>query len=75
VRAILSNYGWKICFLILLIIQNFCPTGTDWLLGEAGVFHECPGNPRIELQMNYFSHGLEDLVYCYCLLLEVQYSP
>jgi hypothetical protein len=76
VRAILPNYGWKICFP-MLGIQNFDHAlggagGTNWLLGKAGVFPECPGNSRFELQIDNVSRGWEDLVYFYCLLLEVQ---
>jgi hypothetical protein len=61
VRAILTNNGWKICFLILSV-QNFHhalggTAGTDWLLGEAGVFTECPGIPRFELQIGDVPHG------------------
>ncbi len=71
-RAILPNYGWKICFLILSI-QNFHPVlggtaCTDWLLGKAGVHPECPGNSRFELQIGNIPHGQEDLVSIFIVL-------
>jgi hypothetical protein len=44
-------------------------------LSKTGIFSECPGNPRFELQISNVPHGYEDLVYCYCLLLEVQFHP
>ncbi len=78
-RAILLYYGWKICFLVLGI-QNFhhalgSAAGGNWLSSKTGIFSECPGNPRFELQINDVPHGLEDFVYSYCLLLEVQFYP
>jgi hypothetical protein len=61
VRAILPNYGWKICFFILSD-QNFhhalgFAAGANWLLSKTGVFPECPGNPRFELQIGNIPHG------------------
>ncbi len=55
-RAIILNNGWKIYFLILGI-QNFhhalgSAAGANWLLNITGIFSECPGNPRFELQIN-----------------------
>jgi hypothetical protein len=60
-RTILPNYGWKICFLILSI-QNFhhafdFAAGANWLLSKTGVFSECPGNPRFELQISNIPYG------------------
>jgi hypothetical protein len=79
VRAFLSNNGWKICFLILSIQYLHYALGStacaDWLLSKTGIFSECPGNPRFELQIDDVPHGWEDLVYCCCLLLEVQFYP
>jgi hypothetical protein len=79
VRAILPDNGWKICFLVLSI-QNFhhaigSAACANWLLSKTGIFSECPDNPRFELQINNVPHGQEDLVYCYCLLLEIQFHP
>jgi hypothetical protein len=82
VRAILPCYGWKICFFIPSI-QNFhhalgSTAGTDWpdrLLGKASIMPKCPGNAGFELQISNVPHGLKDLVYLYCLFLEVQYYP
>ncbi len=78
-RAILPYYGWKICFFILGI-QNFhhalcSATSTDWLLGEASIKLECPGNVWFELQIGNVPHGQEKLAYLYGLFLEVQYYP
>jgi hypothetical protein len=65
VRAILPNYGWNICFLILSV-KNFHhalggAAGANWLLSKAGVFPECPGNPRFELQIVVPGHGDLDI--------------
>jgi hypothetical protein len=61
VRAILPNNGWKICFLILSI-QNFhhalgSAACADSLLSKTGIFSECPGDSRFELQINNVPHG------------------
>jgi hypothetical protein len=79
VRAILPNNGWKIYFRILSI-QNFHhalggAACANWLLSKTGIFSECPGNPRFELQISDVPHGKEDLVYCYCPVLEVHFTP
>ncbi len=29
----------------------------NWLLSKTGIFSECPGNPRFELQSNNVPHG------------------
>jgi hypothetical protein len=50
-------------------------TGANWLLSKTGIFSECPGNPRFELQISDIPHGQEDFVYFYCPLLEVQFNP
>ncbi len=60
-RAVLLNYGWKICFLILSD-QNFhhplgFAAGANWLLSKSGIFSECLGNPRFELQISIIPHG------------------
>jgi hypothetical protein len=61
VRAILPNNGWKICFLILSVqyFHNALGSATcaNWLLSKIGIFSECPGNPRFELQIKNVPHG------------------
>ncbi len=47
-------------------------TCTQWLLGQAGVLLERPGNARLELQIVDVPHGQEDFTNSDSLFFEVQ---
>jgi hypothetical protein len=59
--------AWKVCFVILLTVQNFHNafggiTYTCCFLGKAGIELKHPGNARFELQAVDIPHGQEDII-------------
>jgi len=79
VRTIVSDYCWKICFVIFSIEYLYYPfsgiSSTDWFLSLACVVPQCSGYARFELQVRNIPHWEEDIIYGNGLIFEVQYCP
>ncbi len=78
-RTIVSDYCWKICFVIFSVEYLYYPfngiSSTDRFLSLARVVPQCSGYARFELQVRNIPHWEEDIIYGNGLLFEVQYCP
>ena len=77
--TIVSDYVWKICFVIFSVEYLYYPfsgiSSTDRFLSLARVVSQCSGHARFELQVRNIPHREEDIIYGNGLLFEVQYRP
>ena len=77
--AIVSDYCWKIGFVIFSVEYLYYPfsgiSSTDRFLSLARVVSQGSGYARFELQVRNIPHREEDIIYSNGLLFEVQYRP